>query len=97
MKGEIVGVKCVSFTNKTTGEVIQGTRLYIIANDIECFGKSCSEVWVGGGTPLENHLANYLRFPEKMVGLECDFSFKPNSRSVQQFDIIDVIDAKKAS
>ena len=41
MIGNVIGVKPVKFTNKETGEVIEGTRLYVIADDMDCFGKSC--------------------------------------------------------
>lgn len=88
MIGTVIGVKPVDFTNRDTGEVIQGTKLFVIAEDMDCFGKSCSDIWVGSRTPLENKLANYLADPEKLIGLDVDFSFKPNSKKVAQFDII---------
>lgn len=89
MIGNVIGVKPVNFTKRETGEVIQGTRLYVIADDMDCFGKSCSEIWVGSGTPLENKLSDYLNDPDKFIGMDVDFSFKPNSKKVAQFDVIE--------
>ena len=89
MIGNLIGVKPVNFTNRETGEVIQGTRLYVIADDMDCFGKSCSEIWVGSGTPLEKKLLDYINDPDKFIGMDVDFSFKPNSKKVAQFDVIE--------
>lgn len=89
MVGTIIGVKPVDFTVRDTGEVIQGNRLYVIAEDIDCFGKSCSDIWVGSGTPLEKKLKNELSDPEKLLGMEVEFSFKANSKKVAQFDILE--------
>lgn len=89
MIGNVIGVKPVEFTNRSTGEVIQGTRLYVIHDDMDCFGKSCSEIWVGSETPLEKKLSSYLDDPDKLIGIDVDFSFKPNSKKVAQFDVID--------
>ncbi len=88
MKGTIIGIKLVDFTNPDTGEVIQGTRLFVIADDLECFGKSCSPVWVGSGSPLEKKLASYLKDPESFIGYDVEFSFKQGSKKVSQFDVI---------
>lgn len=95
MIGTVIGVKPVDFTNRETGEVIQGTKLFVIAEDMDCFGKSCSDIWVGSGTPLEKKLANYLADPEKLIGLDVDFSYKPNSKKVAQFDIVATKTAEK--
>lgn len=95
MIGNVIGVKPVNFTNKETGEVIEGSRLYVIADDMDCFGKSCEQIWVGSGTPLEKKLSAYLDDPEKLLGLDVDFSFKSNSKKVAQFEIIEK-PAKKA-
>ena len=88
MKGNIIGIKLVDFTNEETGERIQGTRLFVVADDLDCFGKSCSPVWVGSGTPLESKLASYLKDPENFVGYDVEFSFKQGSKKVSQFDVI---------
>ncbi len=89
MVGTIIGVKPVDFTNRETGELIRGNRLYVVAEDIDCFGKSCSDVWVGSDTPLEKKLSAYLSDPEKLLGLNVEFSYKANSKKVAQFDIIE--------
>lgn len=88
MLGTIIGIKPVNFTVEKTGEVIQGTRLCVIADDIDYFGKSCSEVWIGSGTPLEKKLGDLLKQPEKLLNVNVEFSFKANSKKVAQFDIV---------
>ena len=95
MIGIGIGVKPLKFTNKETGEVIEGTRLYVIADDMDFFGKSCEQIWVGSGTPLEKKLSSYLDDPEKLLGMDVDFSFISNSKKVAQFEIIEKT-AKKA-
>ncbi len=67
MIGNVIGVKPVKFTNKETGEVIEGTRLYVIADDMDCFGKSCEQIWVGVGTPLEKKLLNISTIPKNFL------------------------------
>ncbi len=94
MKGTVIGIKLVDFTNEDTGELIQGTRLFVIAEDLDCFGKSCSPVWVGAGTPLEKKLAEYLKNPESFLGYDVEFSFKQGSKKVAQFDVIGKSDKK---
>ena len=64
-------------------------------DDMDCFGKSCEQIWVGVGTPLEKKLSKYLDDPEKLLGLDVDFSFKSNSKKVAQFEVIEKA-AKKA-
>jgi len=88
MIGTIIGVKPVDFTVKDTGEVIRGNRLYVVAEDLDCFGKSCNEIWISSGAPIERKIANYLDDLDGLIGLDVDFSFKANSKKVAQFDII---------
>ncbi|MCM1328055.1 MAG: hypothetical protein NC253_01315 [Ruminococcus sp.] len=87
MKGNIIGVKPVSF--KKDGETIEGNKLYVIAEDVDCFGKSCSEIWVGAGTPLNKKLEPYFNDLDKLLDVEVEFSFKQNSSKVSQFEILD--------
>ena len=94
MIGVIVGVKSVDFTNADTGEVVRGTSLHVNYDDLDVFGKSCAVIWAASDTPLDNKLVTYLSSigkvgkPENLLGCDVDFSFKPNSRKVAQFEII---------
>ena len=93
MKGNVIGIKPVDFTNKEN-EKIQGTKIFVIADDIDCYGKSCSAIWVGSGTPLEKKLEKYLNDLDSFIGSEVEFSFKQNSSKVSQFDVIGKPDKK---
>lgn len=88
MIGTIIGVKPVDFTVRDTGEVIRGNRLFVVAEDLDCFGKSCNDIWIGSGTPIERKISNYLDDPEKLVGIDVDFSFRSNSKKVAQFELM---------
>lgn len=94
MIGNIIGVMPVRFVNSDTGEVVQGTRLYVVNDDLDVFGKSCNVIWAASGTPLHAKLNTYLSSigkdgkPENLVGCDVDFSFKPKSKQVAQFEII---------
>lgn len=94
MKGNVIGIKPVDFTNDKK-EKIQGTKIFVIADDIDCYGKSCSAIWVGSGTPLEKKLAYYLEQPDEFIGSDVEFSFKQNSSKVSQFDVIGKPEAEK--
>lgn len=93
MIGNVIGIKPVDFTNKEN-EKIQGTKIFVIADDIDCYGKSCSAVWVGSGTPLAKKLEKYFNDLDSFIGAEVEFSFKQNSSKVSQFDVIDKPDKK---
>lgn len=95
MKGNVIGIKPVDFTN-TDGNKIQGTKIFVIADDIDCYGKSCSSIWVGSGTPLEKKLEKYLNDLDSFIGADVEFSFKQNSSKVSQFEVIDRKPEKKA-
>lgn len=93
MVGEIVGVKSVNFTNEHTGELIKGVRLYIIAADVDCYGKSTCEIWVPSDNPVAMTLAPYVSSGEAIVkwlatNPRCDFSFRQNSKKLQQFELL---------
>ena len=88
MKGTVMGVRLVNFTNPQTGEVIQGTSIYVAAETVGSFGKIPYKVWAGAGTSLESKLASFLKSPATIVGKDVDFSFKPKSNQVLQFDIL---------
>jgi len=88
MKGVVTGVRPVHFPDEKTGEFVDGKRIFVMHEDVDCFGKVFSVVWVGSGTPLEKKLAGYLTDPNKIVDCEVEFSFKQGSKKVSQFDVI---------
>lgn len=96
MIGTVIGIKPVKFTDKDD-KVIEGNKLYVISEDLDVFGKSCSEIWIGSGTPLEKKLLPYLQDLDKLLDAEVQFSFKPKSSRVAEFEILDKPEkAKKA-
>jgi len=88
MKGKIMGLSPVSFPDTKTGELIEGTSVFVAYADANSFGEIPCKIWIKAGSPLESKLASYLVKPASMVGLEVDFSFKPKSSKVAQFDIV---------
>lgn len=94
MRGVVTGVRVVKFPDEKTGELVDGKRVFVMHEDVDCFGKCFSVVWVGSGTPLEQKLADYLSDPNKLVDCEVEFSFKQGSKKVSQFDVIGKPDKK---
>ena len=88
MKGNIMGLSPVSFPDQKTGVMIEGMSIFVEHEDLNSFGKIPAKIWVEAGSPLEAKLADYLVKPASMVGLEVDFSYKPKSTKVAQFDIV---------
>ncbi len=88
MIGVVTGVRVVKVPDEKTGELVDGKRLFVMHEDVDCFGKCFSVVWVGSGTPLERKLSGYLSDPNNIVDCEVEFSFKQGSKKVAQFDVI---------
>jgi len=88
MKGRISGCSPVSFPDQKTGVMVEGMNIFVLYEDVNSFGEIPVKVWVEAGSPLEAKLSNYLVKPASMPGLEVDFSFKPKSTRVAQFDIV---------
>ena len=102
MKYLIKGVQPVSFTNRETGELIEGVSLHCIYTNANVFGEAIDKIFVSINKPYYSILAPYVetsdrsKTPNDLIGLTVTID-RGRTGSILSFDIdFSPLELKKA-